>query len=142
MTLEETRPMKSFSIEIGDKKWVMENGGGGGLVPGVPIPADTVNSDAIIDGSIKMEDLSQDVKDAVVNQAYATTEEGQDAIAGLGDGGGGSVTPGVPIPANTVNSAAIIDGSIEMEDLNQSVKDEMMTGSDRVTQDDLDGFEV
>ena len=37
-------------------------------------------------------------------------------------GGGGSVEPGVPIPEDTVNSAAIIDGNVEMEDLSDSVK--------------------
>lgn len=39
-----------------------------------------------------------------------------------GGGGGGSITPGVPIPENTVNSDSIIDGSVEMEDLNEDVK--------------------
>lgn len=58
------------------------------------------------------------------------------------EGGGGSITPGVPIPEDTVNSAAIIDGAVEMEDLNQSVKDAMVTENDRVTQEELDGFEV
>lgn len=58
------------------------------------------------------------------------------------EGGGGGITPGVPIPEDTVNSAAIIDGAVEMEDLNQSVKDAMVTENDRVTQEELDGFEV
>ena len=39
-----------------------------------------------------------------------------------GGGGGGSITPGVPIPHDTVDSDSIIDGSVEMEDLNDSVK--------------------
>jgi hypothetical protein len=55
---------------------------------------------------------------------------------------GGTITPGVPIPAGTVDTAAIIDGAVEMEDLNQEVKDTMMTGDDRVTQDDIDKFNV
>lgn len=58
------------------------------------------------------------------------------------EGSGGGITPGVPIPEDTVNSAAIIDGAVEMEDLNQSVKDAMVTENDRVTQEELDGFEV
>lgn len=36
-------------------------------------------------------------------------------------GGGGSITPGVPIAENTVNSAAIQDGSIQMEDLDPAI---------------------
>ena len=54
--------------------------------------------------------------------------------------GGGGIQPGVPIPADTVDTDAIIDGAVEMEDLNQKVKDTMMTGDDRVTQQDLDNF--
>lgn len=39
-----------------------------------------------------------------------------------GGGGGGGLTPGVPIPADTVDTAAIQDGAVEMQDLNDSVK--------------------
>jgi hypothetical protein len=56
--------------------------------------------------------------------------------------GGGGITPGVPIPPDTVNSDAIINGAVQMEDLNHEVKDTMLTGEDRVTQHDLDNFEV
>ena len=38
------------------------------------------------------------------------------------DEGGGGLKPGVPIPENTVNSAAIIDGNVEMQDLSVGVK--------------------
>lgn len=55
-------------------------------------------------------------------------------------GGGGSITPGVPIPKNTVDSAAIIDGSVDMDDLNPEVKDTMITGDDRVTREELRSF--
>lgn len=55
---------------------------------------------------------------------------------------GGTITPGVPIPADTVDTAAIVDGAVEMEDLNQEVKDTMMTGDDRVTQEDIEKFNV
>ena len=58
------------------------------------------------------------------------------------NGGGGGVTPGIPIPKDTVNSDSIIDGSVDMVDLADEVKDEMVTGDDRVTQEDLDRFEV
>ena len=58
------------------------------------------------------------------------------------EGGGGSITPGVPIPAGTVDTAAIQNGAVEMEDLNQEVKDAMMTGNDRVTQEEIENFEV
>ena len=42
---------------------IKSSGGGGGsdITPGVPIPKDTVNSDSIQDGSIKREDLSEEV---------------------------------------------------------------------------------
>lgn len=38
------------------------------------------------------------------------------------EGGGSSITPGVPIPHNTVNSESIIDGSVQMEDLDDKLK--------------------
>lgn len=74
--------------------------------------------------------------------AKPTSAEILPASAGSGGGGGGSITPGVPIPENTVDSASIIDDSVQMEDLNQSVRDSMMTGDDRVTPEDLDAFNV
>ena len=57
-------------------------------------------------------------------------------------GGGEGVKPGVPIPRDTVDSDAIIDGSIGRQDLSEDVIDAMVTDADRVTQDDLDKFEV
>ena len=48
---------------------------------------------------------------------------------------------GQPGP-DSVGTEEIQNDSIEMEDLNQSVKDAMLTDDDRVTQDDLDNFEV
>lgn len=53
-------------------------------------------------------------------------------------GGGGGSQPG----PNTVGSDEIIDNSIKMEDLNQEVKDEMITKNDRVTPEQLDDFVV
>ena len=50
--------------------------------------------------------------------------------------------PGSQPGPNTVGTDEIIDNSVMMEDLNQSVKDEMMTRDDRVTQEDLNGFNV
>ena len=38
---------------------------------------------------------------------------------------GGTITPGIPVPANTVNSESIINGAVEMEDLNDDVKNKM-----------------
>ena len=55
---------------------------------------------------------------------------------------GGTITPGIPIPAGTVDTASIIDGAVQMEDLNDDVKDTMMTGDDRVTQQDIESFNV
>lgn len=51
---------------------------------------------------------------------------------------GGGEHPG----PNSVGTNEIQDDSIEMEDLNQSVKDKMLTGDDRVTQDDIEDFNV
>lgn len=53
--------------------------------------------------------------------------------------GGGSITPGEPIPENTVDSKSIQDEAVKLEDLNQEVKDELV---DRVSKEDLDGFQV
>ena len=52
--------------------------------------------------------------------------------------GGGGGQPG----PDTVGTKEIQNDSIEMEDLNQKVKDKMVTDDDRVTQDEIDGFEV
>ena len=43
------------------------------------------------------------------------------------------------VPPDSVGTEQIIDKSVKMEDLNQEVTDSI---ADRVTQDDLDGFEV
>ena len=48
---------------------------------------------------------------------------------------------GVPGP-DSVGSEEIADGSIQMVDLADDVKDEMLTDDDRVTQDELNGFDV
>lgn len=55
---------------------------------------------------------------------------------------GGEITPGVPIPRDTVNSESIVDDSVEMADLSQNVKDTMLTDDDRVTKSEIDNFEV
>lgn len=55
-----------------------------------------------------------------------------------GGGGGGGSQPG----PNTVGSEQIMDGAVEMEDLNQEVIDTMMTENDRVTSTKLEGFDV
>lgn len=46
---------------------------------------------------------------------------------------------GAPGP-DSVGSREIQNDSVEMEDLNQTVKDTMLTGEDRVTQKDIEGF--
>lgn len=43
---------------------------------------------------------------------------------------------------DSVGTDEIQDDSIEMEDLNQKVKDKMLTDDDRVTQDDIEDFNV
>ena len=48
---------------------------------------------------------------------------------------------GQPGP-DSVGTKEIQNDSVEMEDLNQSVKDKMVPDDFRVTQDDLDNFQV
>lgn len=43
---------------------------------------------------------------------------------------------------DTVGTEQIIDGAVEMEDLNESVKDTMLTDEDRVTEEELGEFDV
>lgn len=56
---KEKKSIKTFTLDMDGEEYVMQ--GGGGLTPGVPIPADTVDSAAIIDGSVESEDLSPEV---------------------------------------------------------------------------------
>lgn len=51
-------------------------------------------------------------------------------------GGGGQPGP------DTVGTSEIIDGSVQTEDLSDEVKEDMITQSDRVTQEELDNFNV
>lgn len=46
------------------------------------------------------------------------------------------------LPPDTVGSREIKNDSVEMEDLNSRVKDAMVTDKDRVTQEQIDNFEV
>ena len=48
----------------------------------------------------------------------------------LAAGEGGTITPGVPIPHDTVDSQSIFDGAVEMEDLNEDVKDKFVHSYD------------
>ena len=52
--------------------------------------------------------------------------------------GGGSS----PLGPDTVGTEQIIDGAVEMQDLNKSVKDEMITRHDHVTEEELNSFDV
>lgn len=59
-------------------------------------------------------------------------------ITEKGGGGGGGSQPG----PNTVGTDEIINGSVEMEDLNHNVKEKMLTDDDRVTSEDINDFKV
>ena len=59
---------------MGGKEYEFSGGSGGSVEEGVPIPADTVNSAAIIDGSVQEEDLSQGVKDKI-QKTYVEDDE-------------------------------------------------------------------
>jgi len=61
--LGETKPISKLIIEMGGDEYVFA--GGGGVEPGVPLPDDTVGSNAIIDGAVQMQDLHNDVKNKI-----------------------------------------------------------------------------
>lgn len=68
---------------------IKSSGGGGGsdITPGVPIPKDTVNSNSIQDGSIKREDLSEEVLAGLdeMNNIGLTEEDIEDIFFPDGD---------------------------------------------------------
>ena len=70
----ETKPINKIIIEANGDEYVFEGGGGGGLTPGVPIPADTVDTNAIIDGAVEMQDLNDEVK-AKIQKTYDEDDE-------------------------------------------------------------------
>jgi hypothetical protein len=72
MKEKEKKMITSLTINIDGVDYVME---GGGLKPGVPIPADTVDSDAIVNGAVEMEDLNDDVKKNMTH-SYDSEDEG------------------------------------------------------------------
>lgn len=72
--MEETKPISKIIIEIDGDEYVFAGGGGGGLTPGVPIPADTVDSAAIQDGAVQMQDLNDDVK-GKIQKTYDEDDE-------------------------------------------------------------------
>jgi len=71
-------------IETGGKEYEFSGGGGGSITPGVPIPHDTVDSQSIVDGSIKPEDLSSGLKDSLT-PSYDADGEGI-KLSGLNNG--------------------------------------------------------
>lgn len=46
------------------------------------------------------------------------------------------------VPPDSVGTVQIQDDAVEMEDLNQKVKDKMLTDDDRVTAQDIENFNV
>ena len=69
--LGETKPMSTLIIEVGGEEYVFS--GGGGVEPGVPLPDDTVDTNAIIDGAVQEEDLNESVKDRMTITHDSTT---------------------------------------------------------------------
>lgn len=91
--LGETKPVSKIIIEFGGNEYEF-SGGSGGLTPGVPIPADTVDTNAIVDGAVEMEDLNDDVKNKMTH-SYDSAGEGivlggivADNSQDIGQGGG------------------------------------------------------
>ena len=70
--LGETKPINKIVIEMGGDEYIF-SGGGGGITPGVPIPADTVDTNAIIDGAVEEQDLNDSVKDRMTVTHDAST---------------------------------------------------------------------
>ncbi len=71
--LGEKKAISTLTVEIDGAEYVMQ--GGGGITPGVPIPADTVDTNAIIDGAVELEDLNDEVKAKMTHQ-YDAQDEG------------------------------------------------------------------
>lgn len=71
--LGETKQINKIIIEAGGDEYVFEGGGGGSITPGVPIPADTVDTNAIIDGAVEEQDLNDSVKDRMTVTHDAST---------------------------------------------------------------------
>ena len=59
--MAEVVKIEKMTLETGGKIYEMDSSGGG-ITPGVPIPADTVDTNAIIDGSVQEQDLNDSVK--------------------------------------------------------------------------------
>ena len=70
--LGEEKPMGKLILEFGNNGYVL-SGGGGGVEPGVPLPDDTVDTNAIIDGAVQEEDLNESVKDRMTITHDSTT---------------------------------------------------------------------
>ena len=66
--------IKKIIIEAGGKEYQLAAGEGGTITPGVPIPQDTVDTAAIIDGAVEMQDLNENVKDKLVHSYDADSE--------------------------------------------------------------------
>lgn len=71
--LEETKPVSKLTLKLFGNSYVISDGGG--ITPGVPIPADTVDTEAIIDGAVEMQDLNDDVKKNMTH-SYDSKDEG------------------------------------------------------------------
>lgn len=69
--LREEKPVSKLVIEFGGNDYVFA--GGGGVEPGVPLPDDTVNSNAIIDGAVNEDDLNDNVKERMTITHDSTT---------------------------------------------------------------------
>lgn len=101
--LGETKPISKIVITIDGDDY--EFSGGGGVEPGVPLPPDTVDTDAIIDGAVQEQDLNDSVKDRMTITHDSST--GGLRLGGYAQAGN--------IPANS--SQDVGQGGGEDEDL-------------------------
>ena len=102
------------------------------------VQLDTLTGDEL---KVLLEQISQDGKINTIPELISflsevpqgtTLKQYIESIAGSGS-----------VPAdNSVGTEQLKDESVEMNDLSRNVKDSMITDQDRVSQEDLDGFEV
>ena len=103
------------------------------------IQLDTLTGDEL---KVLLEQISQDEKINTIPELIAFLSEVphgmslKEYIESVAGGSGGQPA------ADSVGTEQIKDDSIEMQDLSSDVKDQMMTESDRVTQEELEHFEV
>lgn len=89
----EMKPINNVTFGVLGNKYVL-NKGGGSITPGVPIPENTVDSNSIKDGSIKLEDLAPELREGLdeLNNIGLEDEDIDEIFDSPSSGGGGGQT--------------------------------------------------